>query len=46
MDLKQEFGRITNEMSQTTNNTELDAIKITIDTIASKASKIDSLGGD
>ena len=44
--LKEEFGRITDEMSQTSNlNTELDAIKITIDTIASKASKIDSLGG-
>ena len=44
--LKQEFGRITDEVSHTSNlNAELDAIKITIDTIASKASKIDSLGG-
>ncbi|MDH3780220.1 MAG: chemotaxis protein, partial [Nitrosopumilus sp.] len=44
--LKQEFGRITDEVSHTSNlNAELDAIKMTIDTIASKASKIDSLGG-
>jgi len=44
--LKQEFGRITEGVSSTSNlNAELDAIKITIDAISSKASKIDSLGG-
>ena len=44
--LKQELGKIVEGTSFTSNlNTELEAIKITIDAISSKASKIDSLGG-
>ncbi len=44
--LKQELGKIVEGTSFTKNlNAELDAIKITIDAISSKASKIDSLGG-
>ena len=44
--LKQELGKIVDGTSFTSNlNAELEAIKITIDAISSKASKIDSLGG-
>jgi uncharacterized coiled-coil DUF342 family protein len=44
--LKQELGKIVEGTSFTSNlNAELEAIKITIDAISSKASKIDSLGG-
>ena len=44
--LKQEFGKITEGASDTSNiNSELDAIKVAIDAISGKASKIDSLGG-
>jgi len=44
--LKQEFGKITEGASDTSNiNSELDAIKVAIDTVSEKASKIDSLGG-
>ena len=44
--LKQELGKIVEGTSFTSNlNAELETIKITIDAISSKASKIDSLGG-
>jgi uncharacterized phage infection (PIP) family protein YhgE len=44
--LKQEFGKITEGASDTSNiNSELDAIKVAIEAISGKASKIDSLGG-
>ena len=44
--LKQELGKIVEGTSFTSNlNAELEAIKITIDAISSKALKIDSLGG-
>ena len=44
--LKQELGKIVEGTSFTSNlNAELETIKITIDSISSKASKIDSLGG-
>ena len=44
--LKQEFEKIIEGVAESSSvNAELEAIKISIDTIASKASKIDSLGG-
>ena len=44
--LKQEFEKIIEGVADASNvNAELEAIKISIDAISSKASKIDSLGG-
>ena len=44
--LKQEFEKIIEGVADASNvNAELEAIKISIDMISSKASKIDSLGG-
>ena len=44
--LKQEFEKIIQGVSESSNvNAELEAIKISIDMISSKASKNDSLGG-